>query len=80
MLLFIKVVNVVLCVKVDRQTVFRITKVRTTLRKDGSWIRKSTGEPNDPPPRYLYITHTNIYILMNSMWCALLCSNTTVGR
>ncbi|KAF7689040.1 hypothetical protein HF521_013847 [Silurus meridionalis] len=30
---------------VDRQTVFCTTKVRTTLRKDGSWIRQSSTEP-----------------------------------
>ncbi|MCJ8750162.1 hypothetical protein PDJAM_G00259330 [Pangasius djambal] len=35
---------------VDRQSVFRTTKVRTALRKDGSWIRRSAEKPTDPEP------------------------------
>ncbi|KAF4073476.1 hypothetical protein AMELA_G00259100 [Ameiurus melas] len=35
---------------VNRQTVFKTTKVRTSLRNDGSWIRRSTNEQKDPQP------------------------------
>ncbi|XP_060718710.1 uncharacterized protein si:dkey-125i10.3 isoform X11 [Tachysurus vachellii] len=35
---------------VDRQNVFRTTKVRAALRKDGSWIRRITDGQTDPQP------------------------------
>ncbi|KAL7838941.1 hypothetical protein AOLI_G00273450 [Acnodon oligacanthus] len=35
---------------VDRQAVLRTTKVRTALKKDGSWIRCSIEEPEDTQP------------------------------
>ncbi|KAG9282242.1 pectinesterase inhibitor 10-like isoform X1 [Astyanax mexicanus] len=35
---------------VDRKAVLRTTKVRTALKKDGSWIRRSTDQEDPPPP------------------------------